>query len=303
MVADEAYHRFRYQSLAEYRRLDQELEGALGLQWGGALCFDGDDQAQDRRLERFRAFGYPVEAVSHNRFRELEPHYADPPRRALRSALEGSLEPIRATGALIAAAAGQGARTLYGADVTALKRDGARVIGLETGLGDLDAQTVILAAGIGAASLLATLDVRLPMADKPGVMLHSRPVDPILAHVIWGDRIHLKQQDDGRLIIGEIFSDGDASDQSAVLEAMLAEARRLLPGIDVEIERTTIATRPIPADGLPVVGRPNGKEGLYVAVMHSGVTLAPIIGRMAAEEILDGVTFEALAPYRPSRFS
>jgi glycine/D-amino acid oxidase-like deaminating enzyme len=88
-----------------------------------------------------------------------------------------------------------------------------------------------------------------------------------------------------------------------VLEAMLAEARRLLPGIDIEIERTTIATRPIPADGLPVVGRPNGKEGLYVAVMHSGVTLAPIIGRMAAEEILDGVTFEALAPYRPGRFS
>ena len=141
------------------------------------------------------------------------------------------------------------------------------------------------------------------MANKPGVMLHSRPVEPVLGHVIWGDRIHIKQQDDGRLIIGEIFSDGQAGDeQTAVVQAMLAEVRQCLPGIDIEIERTTIGMRPIPKDGMPIVGRLEGVEGGYVAVMHSGVTPAPIIGRMAAEEVLDGVTFEALAPYRPGRF-
>lgn len=39
------------------------------------------------------------------------------------------------------------------------------------------------------------------------------------------------------------------------------------------------------------------------ADMRNGITLTPIIGRMAAEEILDGVTFDALMPYRPGRFS
>jgi glycine/D-amino acid oxidase-like deaminating enzyme len=37
--------------------------------------------------------------------------------------------------------------------------------------------------------------------------------------------------------------------------------------------------------------------GLYVAIMHSGVTLAPAIGRFAAEEILSGQRDPLLALY------
>jgi glycine/D-amino acid oxidase-like deaminating enzyme len=37
--------------------------------------------------------------------------------------------------------------------------------------------------------------------------------------------------------------------------------------------------------------------------MHSGVTLGPLMGRLAAAEILDGVAAEPLAPYRLERFS
>jgi glycine/D-amino acid oxidase-like deaminating enzyme len=33
------------------------------------------------------------------------------------------------------------------------------------------------------------------------------------------------------------------------------------------------------------------------------VTLGPLIGELAAHEILDGVQVEMLAPYRPSRFA
>ena len=45
--------------------------------------------------------------------------------------------------------------------------------------------------------------------------------------------------------------------------------------------------RPIPQDGLPIVGFLPGIGGLYVSVMHSGVTLAAAVGRFAAAEILD----------------
>ncbi|NIP14273.1 MAG: FAD-binding oxidoreductase, partial [Pseudomonadales bacterium] len=36
--------------------------------------------------------------------------------------------------------------------------------------------------------------------------------------------------------------------------------------------------------------------------MHSGVTLSPLVGRLAASEILDGVRVEMLEPYRVERF-
>jgi glycine/D-amino acid oxidase-like deaminating enzyme len=40
-----------------------------------------------------------------------------------------------------------------------------------------------------------------------------------------------------------------------------------------------------------------------VAAMHSGLTLAPLIGQLAALEILDGAHVSSLEPYRPSRFT
>ena len=51
-----------------------------------------------------------------------------------------------------------------------------------------------------------------------------------------------------------------------------------------------------------MLGFSEGAPGVYVAVMHSGVTLAPLVGRLVASEILDGVRVEMLEPYRASRF-
>ena len=43
-------------------------------------------------------------------------------------------------------------------------------------------------------------------------------------------------------------------------------------------------------------------DGFYVVASHSGVTLGPLWGRVAAAELLDGVPDPRLAPYRPARF-
>ncbi|MGH9840604.1 MAG: hypothetical protein ACREEM_17645 [Blastocatellia bacterium] len=43
-------------------------------------------------------------------------------------------------------------------------------------------------------------------------------------------------------------------------------------------------------------------RNLYVAAMHGGVTLAPLVGQLAAMEILDGVQVDLPQPYRLSRF-
>ena len=40
---------------------------------------------------------------------------------------------------------------------------------------------------------------------------------------------------------------------------------------------------------------------LYLAVTHSGVTLAPIVGEMASIEILNDVDVQLLKPFRPGR--
>jgi glycine/D-amino acid oxidase-like deaminating enzyme len=58
----------------------------------------------------------------------------------------------------------------------------------------------------------------------------------------------------------------------------------------------------MPLDGLPVLGFTATVSNLYVAVMHSGVTLAPLVGAMAPLEIVDGARVDLFAAYRPERF-
>ncbi len=64
-----------------------------------------------------------------------------------------------------------------------------------------------------------------------------------------------------------------------------------------------VAYRPVPVDGLPIVGPLPELPDVYVAVMHSGVTLAPIMARFVTREILGGRPVDMLAPYRPGRFA
>jgi glycine/D-amino acid oxidase-like deaminating enzyme len=67
------------------------------------------------------------------------------------------------------------------------------------------------------------------------------------------------------------------------------------------MEFVTVGYRPTPKDGFPIIGN-GGHKGLYVVVMHSGVTLAPLVGLLASNEILTGIDDANLAPFRLSRF-
>ena len=58
----------------------------------------------------------------------------------------------------------------------------------------------------------------------------------------------------------------------------------------------------MPIDGFPVIGAPSKTPNIYLALTHSGVTLAPLIAQMVAIEIMDGTQVEFLNAYRPGRF-
>ena len=68
---------------------------------------------------------------------------------------------------------------------------------------------------------------------------------------------------------------------------------------------STCPNVPVPQDGLPGMG-PCGPEGLHMAVMHSGITLAPLAGELVAAGVLDQPLSnhqrDLIAPYAPQRF-
>ena len=57
----------------------------------------------------------------------------------------------------------------------------------------------------------------------------------------------------------------------------------------------------MPPDGFPIVGPHPELLGFYQVVTHSGVTLGPVLGALAAAEMVGGCLEDVLAPYRPDR--
>lgn len=68
-----------------------------------------------------------------------------------------------------------------------------------------------------------------------------------------------------------------------------------------EVQQVTAGVMPYPADAHPIIGFAKGCPNLYIAVMHSGATLAPLVGKLVSEEIVSGERTDMLAPYRLER--
>jgi glycine/D-amino acid oxidase-like deaminating enzyme len=58
----------------------------------------------------------------------------------------------------------------------------------------------------------------------------------------------------------------------------------------------SVATRPIPKDGLSAIGRHPALKDYYVTVTHSGVTMGAFIGETVRDELLHGQSVQELAP-------
>jgi glycine/D-amino acid oxidase-like deaminating enzyme len=114
----------------------------------------------------------------------------------------------------------------------------------------------------------------------------------------------MKQKADGRLVLGSSFSGTDGEDNSlAAGQRLFAQAAHSLPQLgNVEIEKVTLGWRVLPQDELPIIGSPSNTPDIYLAAMHSGITLGPLVGQLAAMELLDGIRVAMLEPYRLERF-
>jgi glycine/D-amino acid oxidase-like deaminating enzyme len=85
---------------------------------------------------------------------------------------------------------------------------------------------------------------------------------------------------------------------------ILARAQRLVPALaSARVIRGWAGLRPMTPDGLPVYDTIPDVPGFYVAVGHSGITLAPITGQVFLDLITKGRTDLPIAPYSLRRFT
>lgn len=304
----ESYYKLRREAIYEYLKLCESLKMDSAVKWDGSLWWEDEVQDLVDQAGILEEYGYEARVIDAAHFAKLEPNVSNPPEKCIHGQIEGSVDGAEVVHLLLTEASKNGANVIAGCRVQEFLREGDRIIGVDTNFGQMHADTVVVATGAWSEELLTRADVDLPMDNKTGVIVHTLPVEQVINHVILSPDVHFHQDRTGRMIVGEIFSGGGLDEETgespiAFSQKMLGRLQKRLPDVKgLVVERVMIGKRPVPLDGFPAVGVPDGTEGIYVASMHSGITLAPLIGRLVAEEVHGGQTSDMLSDFRPSRF-
>ncbi|MEX2742790.1 NAD(P)/FAD-dependent oxidoreductase [Rhizobium mongolense] len=298
----EFYFHFRRRSMAEWKRLAAELPG-LPLSWCGGICWDLPRDQLEAYAKEHGGWGYGINRIERSEISRREPYLSNAPDFALAVAEEGAVEPVAAARMMLADAEARGARFI-GAAVRSLIRSGDHIAGVVTSQGLVDADHVVLASGAGSVPIAASAGITLPIDTPPGLIVHSRPFEKRLHGLVIATELHMRQTSEGRIIAGSDFGGSDpGEDRKATAAALFAKVKAsLLESDALTLDFLTVGYRPTPRDGFPIIGN-CGIGGLYIAVMHSGVTLAPLVGALATNEILSGATDASLGSFRLSRFA
>lgn len=298
-------------------RAHEALERELGVSWrhpAASLEWDGspeDHRHLQARVERLQAWGYPVEWVSAQRARELEPalDVAVADGDGVAFYREGAwYEPPAFAAALLDRARAAGARVHTHDAVVAMATARGRISRLTTAAGRrVTADLVVVCAGPQAAELAALAGAALPVRLVPGLVVATTPAATGLRTIVSAADLNLRPDRDDRVVLHSWIVDAELgtswarSDVAGLAGRLLTRARKVLPAlVSAEVQTAKVGVRPVPVDGLPLVGFLPETENLYAVVAHSAVHLAPILGHLAARELTGGADGR-LEPFRPVR--
>jgi glycine/D-amino acid oxidase-like deaminating enzyme len=315
------YHSLSQQSVEAWHQLQQQLN--IPVKWGGSLEWFSDEARQQKLIRQIveqQNWGEPAGIISAAQASSLEPHvdFTGASNIAF-SENDGAVDPVLATRILLQASTSMGAQLIYPSELSDTLYDGTRLVAAKTTTGRIMADKIVLATGAATDIVKKIAKIDIPQRSTPGAIVITAPLPPILNRIVAAPGVHVHQRLDGRIVMGEQAGapKNDAHNKRLATRAnhfpskeiahqhgqrILDIAIQYVPGLrDAQIEQVHIGWRPLPVDGHPVLGYSTNRASVYLAMMHSGVTLAPIVGRLVAQEIMSGKPIQQLENYRPDR--
>jgi glycine/D-amino acid oxidase-like deaminating enzyme len=290
-------------------RLHAELAQKINSDWGYRRMVTYSGSASEHNSTRRATIGtsnWLAEGVA------LDRHLGSADTTA-------QVHPTQFTAAMMRAAQAQGAE-LRLARVNGLMRSGSAVSGVETDVGRIEGDAVVIA--MGPWSVMASSWLPLPAVF--GLKGHSLVFDT--GSTVPAEALFLEYQEaTGNTLSPEVFPRSDGTtyvcaissesplpvdpgsivpDDGAIerLEAMSGWLSPAFSGAKILARQACY--RPVTQDGLPLIGRIAGLDGAYVATGHSvwGILNAPATGEAMADLIARGASRNVdLSPFDPAR--
>jgi glycine/D-amino acid oxidase-like deaminating enzyme len=337
-TAEADYHHLNALGLAGYNELAAEFgQETLGINPVGALKIVRQSDAASYATTRDQAntlggYGYSNRWIETAELRQLEPRLVLPDdAEALLTPADHCLNAPHFARFMAAKIEARGGRLFENCRAQALiADDDGQVRGIESEAGKLSANKVLIAAGPHTPEVLGALTgydgfaARFPMRRVPGLLVTTpaTAAPQAIRHVVYfasGPELHFLPDFNGGLKLGADETDGMIEEgaslerQRQAAKTLLNRARSYLPDVLPEADvlredyldacTLAIGVRPYPNDGRSLAGALPGSKGLFVIATHSGITLAPALGRLMAELMTTGQTPDALAPFVLERFA
>lgn len=277
--------------------VDYERKGGL------AFCL-GEDEFEKRRGRLFRLHNQSddCEMLERPRLEALLPGVALGPDVTGASFCwrDGHVNPLQLLAALHAAIVRLGGHVLAQRRVTRIAPRGAG-FEVETKAESFTASRIVIAAGIASGDLAKEVNIDAPVRPQRGQILVTERMSPFLPLPASG----LRQTAEGTVMIGATNEEVgyDASTTASAAATLASRALRIVPALSTgKLVRQWAGLRVMSPDSYPVYAESADFPGAFVALCHSGVTLAAFhAGRLAAA-LASGALPPAFEPFHPRRF-
>jgi len=313
------YYELNLAGLEAHHRLARSTDG----RWfgtGGHVEVATDPahrEELDRRPNRLRDYGYEVEMLTPDRAQQLAPDLILPadagpiafyPR-------EGYCHPQLYLAHLLKMAAGFGVQVTSHVEVKTIDVESdRRTVRLADGSA-IACDQVVSCVGRWTETLLTRFGVTMPMAKFEragdaiaGYLAVTNPLPVWLSRLVTTSQLNVRPAGGGRLMVQaldlDITADPHAvpTTDSPVAEELLDRLAGVLDNTgSASITELRVGQRAIPADGRTVAGPLPSVPWLYVVATHSGITLAPLLGNLVAEEVVASAPQALLTAFRPDR--
>jgi sarcosine oxidase subunit beta len=294
-------------------------DGDPGFQQVGMLVLAGADKAPhlERNARRAQEIGARVELIKPAEVKALVPHAnVDDVTLASYEAESGYADPSSTANALVNRARELGATVIQYQRVDAIRTSGARVMGVQTETGSIDAPVVVNCGGLWADQLLRPLGVDVPIKPTRHQMcFFRRPAGftqhPAIADPSW---MTYMRPEHGDLTIHGLLAYDEVADPDRYNEG--ADPGEILRNAELIAHRFPVMEHGLAMGGYsglydvtpdhqPGLGPIPEYQGLYADFGWSGHGFkhSPVIGDILSDVVLRGAAEGYdLTPFRWSRF-
>lgn len=298
--------------------LQTELGSDFDLRLPGTVDIATTEEQWQHHVEAIREqrmAAIDVQLLDRYELKQLIPAVSDAVLGAKYSPGSGHMWPFKIVHAHAEGARRHGAAVFPWTTAEDILRANGAVVGVRTTRGTIATGTVVVATNAWTPLILRDLPEGAVVPAR-GQILVTQPVGPVIPHPFGTnfDKEYGRQTATGQLICGG-FRRFDANeglghyseDVSLPAAAGCADClRTLFPAVGrVRVVRCWAGIMGFTADGLPLIGRYGGDDGLYVAAGFNGggFSWGPVLGKVLAELIIDGSTAYDLQPFDPNRFA